>query len=185
MALKFGRHFGSSATAPFLHVSIHAVQVKTDMIFRSIMTSSNGSIFSVTLCGEFTGLRWPVTRNFGVFFDRDLRLNKRLSKQSRRRSFEMPSCSLWRHRNGKVFIPFLLPFIPSTWYFVGKYLRRSFCPFFVHMIKWDWHFDRCWTPVSDKCHLRQLRRTDRGIVNDGKKMTRSYIKFSLYQVEIL
>ena len=39
----------------------------------------------------------PVTRSFDVFFD--LRLNKRLSKQSRRRWFEMPSRSLWRHRN--------------------------------------------------------------------------------------
>ena len=48
------------------------------------MTSSNGNIFRVTghLCGEFTGTgeQRPVTRNFDVFFD--LRLNKRLSKQS-------------------------------------------------------------------------------------------------------
>ena len=39
----------------------------------------------------------PVTRSFGVFFD--LRQNKRLSKQSRRRWFETPSRSLWRHCN--------------------------------------------------------------------------------------
>ena len=39
--------------------------------------------------------RMPVTRSFSVFFD--LRLNKRLSKQLRRRGFETPSCSLWRH----------------------------------------------------------------------------------------
>ena len=44
--------------------------------------------------GEFSSQR-PVTRNFDVFFD--LHLNKRLSKQSRRRWLEMPSCSLWRH----------------------------------------------------------------------------------------
>ena len=37
----------------------------------------------------------PVTRSFDVFFD--LRLNKRLSKQSWRRWFETPSCSFWRH----------------------------------------------------------------------------------------
>ena len=54
------------------------------------------------LCWEFTGHRWislkrPVTQRFDVFFD--LRLNKRLSKQSRRRWFETPSCSLWRHCN--------------------------------------------------------------------------------------
>ena len=48
------------------------------------MTSSNGNIFRVTghLCGEFTGPRWiPRTKaSVDVFFD--LRLNKRLSKQS-------------------------------------------------------------------------------------------------------
>ena len=44
--------------------------------------------------GEFSSQR-PMTRNFDVFFD--LRLNKRLCKQSRRRWFETPSHSLWRH----------------------------------------------------------------------------------------
>ena len=43
------------------------------------------------------GIHRPVTRGFDVFFD--LRLNKRLSKQSRRRWFETPSRSLWRHCN--------------------------------------------------------------------------------------
>ena len=50
-------------------------------------TSSNGNIFRVTgpLCGEFTRhgefpSQRPVTRSFDVSFD--LRLNKRLSKQS-------------------------------------------------------------------------------------------------------
>ena len=69
------------------------------------MTSSNGNIFRVTghLCGEFTGLRWipaqrPVTRSFNVFVD--LRLNKRLSKQSWGWWFETLSRPLWRHCNG-------------------------------------------------------------------------------------
>ena len=74
-----------------------------------MMTSSNGNIFRVTghLYGEFTdprftGPRWipaqrPVTRSFDVFFD--LRLNKRLSKQSWGWWFEMLSRSLCRHRN--------------------------------------------------------------------------------------
>ena len=44
--------------------------------------------------GEFP-LQRPVTRSFDVFFD--LRLNKRLSKQLRRRWFKTPSRSLWRH----------------------------------------------------------------------------------------
>ena len=47
--------------------------------------------------GEFPTQR-PVTRSFDVFFD--LRLNKRLSKQSWGWWFETPSRPLWRHRNG-------------------------------------------------------------------------------------
>ena len=39
----------------------------------------------------------PVTQSFDVLFD--LRLNKRLSKQSRGWWFETLSCPLWRHRN--------------------------------------------------------------------------------------
>ena len=48
--------------------------------------------------GEFPPQR-PVTRSFDVFFD--LRLNKRLSKQSWGWWFEMPSRPLWRHQNAK------------------------------------------------------------------------------------
>ena len=63
-----------------------------------MITSSNGNIFRVTgpLCGEFTGHRGIPFRmaSFDVFFD--LRLNKRLSTQSRRRCFETQSRSLWR-----------------------------------------------------------------------------------------
>ena len=47
--------------------------------------------------GEFPSQR-AVTLNFDVFFD--LRLNKRLSKQSRCRWFGTASQSLWRHCNG-------------------------------------------------------------------------------------
>ena len=43
---------------------------------------------------EFPSQR-PVTRSFDVFFH--LRLNKLLSKQLRRRWFEMPSRSSWHH----------------------------------------------------------------------------------------
>ena len=46
--------------------------------------------------GEFLAQR-PVTRSFDVFFD--LRLNKRLSKQSWGWWFETLSRPLWRHRN--------------------------------------------------------------------------------------
>ena len=46
--------------------------------------------------GEFPTQR-PVTRSFDVFFD--LRLNKRLSKQSWGWLFETLSCPWWRHCN--------------------------------------------------------------------------------------
>ena len=46
--------------------------------------------------GGFLSQR-PVTRSFADFFD--LRLNKRLSKQSRQKWCETPSRSLWRHCN--------------------------------------------------------------------------------------
>ena len=71
---------------------------------KVVMTSWNGNIFRVTgpLCEEFTGHRWiPLTKasdaGFDVFFD--LRLNKRLSKQSSRRWFETPLRSIWCHCN--------------------------------------------------------------------------------------
>ena len=50
----------------------------------------------IQVTGEFPSQR-PATRSFGVFLD--LRLNKRLSKQSRRWWFETPSRSLWRQCN--------------------------------------------------------------------------------------
>ena len=52
--------------------------------------------------GEFLAQR-PVTRSFGVFFD--LRLNKRLSKQSWGWWFETLSRPLWRHCNKTQNIP--------------------------------------------------------------------------------
>ena len=42
-------------------------------------------------------LQGQVTHSFDVFCD--LRLNKGLSKQSKRRLFETQSRALWRHRN--------------------------------------------------------------------------------------
>ena len=47
--------------------------------------------------GEFPTQR-PVTRSFDVYFD--LRLNKRLCKQSWGWWFETMLCPLWRHSNG-------------------------------------------------------------------------------------
>ena len=71
---------------------------------RIMMALSNGNICRVTgplWTGEFPSQR-PVTRSFDVFFD--LRLNKRLSKQSWDWWFETPSWSSWRHRNDKIHI---------------------------------------------------------------------------------
>ena len=67
-----------------------------------MMTSSNGNIFRVigplcgdsTVAGEFPAPR-PVARSFDVFVD--LRLNKRLSKHSRRWWFVTPLLLLRRH----------------------------------------------------------------------------------------
>ena len=72
-----------------------------------MMTSLNGNILRVTgllrgnspVTGEFPAQK-PVTRIFDVFFD--LRLNKRLSKQSWGWCFETPSSSLCRYRNALV-----------------------------------------------------------------------------------
>ena len=73
------------------------------------VTSSNGNIFRITglLCGEFTGQQWiprikASDEGFFVFFD--LRLEKRLSKQSLGWWFETPSRSLWRHCNEEKYL---------------------------------------------------------------------------------
>ena len=71
---------------------------------HNMMTSSNVNISALlALCevnppvtAGFSSQR-PVTLGFNIFFDQ--RLNKRLSKHSRRRWFETPSRSLWRHCN--------------------------------------------------------------------------------------
>ena len=68
-----------------------------------MMTSWNGNIFRVAghLCREFTGPRWiPHTKaSDAELLSFDLRLNKRLSKQSWGWWFETPSRPSWRHRN--------------------------------------------------------------------------------------
>ena len=51
-------------------------------------------------------VQMPVTRGFGVFFD--LRMNKRLSKQSWGWWFETPSRSIWRHCNDTFFNSFIV-----------------------------------------------------------------------------
>ena len=79
-----------------LRIGAHSGR-KHDDVIKGKYFRVNGS-----LCVEFTGHRWnprirPVTRSFDVFFD--MRLNKRLSKQSSVWWFETPSRSLLRHYN--------------------------------------------------------------------------------------
>ena len=67
-----------------------------------MVTSSNGNIFRVTgnLCGEFTGPWWiPRTKasDAELWCFLDLRLNKRLGKQSWGWWFETLLRPLWRH----------------------------------------------------------------------------------------
>ena len=72
--------------------------------FLHMMASSNETFSALPalyagnspVTGEFPAQR-PVTWNFDVFFD--LRLDKRLSKQSWGWWFETLSCTLWRHSN--------------------------------------------------------------------------------------
>ena len=61
--------------------------------------------------GEFPTQR-PVTRSFDVYFD--LRLSKRLSKQSWGSWFETPSRPLWRHRNDLVCSRTRWPIVRNT-----------------------------------------------------------------------
>ena len=103
--------------------------------------------------GEFPTQR-SVTRSFNVFFD--LRLNKRLRKQSRGWWFETPSCSLCRHCNAlhitwlysrpksiefpitnmDIYVYFLLKEIYCSW-------RKFICYFmtwitnYIHYEMWD------------------------------------------------
>ena len=92
----------------------HSVNVRGNIVFLNMMTSSNGSIFRVIdpLCGKspVTGelsAQKPVTRSFDVFFG--LRMDKRLSKQGWDWWFGTPSRPLWRHCNAQKDTLFLPP----------------------------------------------------------------------------
>ena len=102
--------------------------------FGVMMTSSKGNISALLTIyagnspvpGEFPAQR-PVTRSFGVFFD--MRLNKRLSKQSRGWWFETPSRSLSRQCNGNLLDDWwfqIPPFWPND---VIEYGSGNLAPF--------------------------------------------------------
>ena len=75
--------------------------------------------------GEFPAQR-PVTRSFDVFSE--LRLNKRLSKQSWGWWFETLSCSLWRYRNDRK----LTHYIPSNCIIYWRQFLKDVCPAQLH-----------------------------------------------------
>ena len=81
----------------------------------------------------------PVTRSFDVFFD--LRLSKRLSKQSIRRWFETPLRSLWRDCN-------------NTCYLNGLYIWQLSCSCDEHGSQFCHHAHIClarWGRVTHIC----------------------------------
>ena len=88
-----------------LSCQLHPFSFASTGVETTMMTSSNRKNSALlAICvgnspvpGEFPTQR-PATRSFGVFFD--LRLNKRLSKQSWSWCFETPPCPLWHHSNG-------------------------------------------------------------------------------------
>ena len=89
-------HYGKLIMACFLRMGKHQFfpwwrhQMET---FSALLAICAGNS---PVPGELPAQR-PVTRSFDVFFD--LRLNKRLSKQSWGWWFETLSPPLWRHRN--------------------------------------------------------------------------------------
>ena len=101
-------HQQSTPVSNILHVFSGVYNV----VFHSLSLSKRRTRMSLFVCvwisailalcegnppvtGGFPSQR-SVTRSFNVFVF-DLRLNKRLSKQWKRRWFETPSSSLWRH----------------------------------------------------------------------------------------
>ena len=111
------------------------------------MTSSNGNIFRVTgpLCGEFTGHQWiPSTKASDVSFD--LRLNKRLSKQSWSWWFGTPSRSLWRHHYAMMhFVRYSMCHFCSEIWLLGCLSRNL-----------DYQWDIILTPITQ---LREHKTT--------------------------
>ena len=69
-----------------MHYSLYQMEI----CFAAMALCAGNPPFS----GGFPPLR-PVTRSFDVFID--LRMNKRLNKQSRRLCFDTSSRALWRH----------------------------------------------------------------------------------------
>ena len=91
---SYGIALGRMTKNPFGDTSTLVQAMSWCATFSALLTLCVGNS---PVIGEFPAHK-PVTRSFDVFFD--LRLNKRLSKQSWDWWFETPLRSLWRHCNG-------------------------------------------------------------------------------------
>ena len=154
-----------------------------------MMTSSNGNIFRVTghLCarnspvpGEFPTQR-PVTRSFDILFD--LRLNKRLSKQSWGWWLETLSHPLWGHRNAMKNIV-INPFSLTILYLV----KCVMCSCVRVRYRQRQHRMNCDQPFTCKCknvfpiYIIPPRWHNTGSWNPSSCKTRTYL---LYIVNIM
>ena len=162
MQIMWNKNFVSSPPSCYANRDIKRVGIKRWPSGLDLHGSHNDVIkwkhFRVTghLCGEFTGPRWipckrPVTRSFDVFFD--LRLNKRLSKQSWGWWFETPSRPLWRHCNVSIVL-----LAHMTDYFkilsqatspgtdeTGHCSVAYNCQNSMHISTYNWKTNRLWT----------------------------------------
>ena len=113
---QISHSYGTTAHYEYKNTQrLSVIEIKTLVSKFDMMTSSSGNIFGLTslLCGEFTCHRWIPRKKVSdaeLWFFFDLRLNKRLSKQSQGWWFETPPRSLWRHCNDTV------------WYIIGRTL---------------------------------------------------------------
>ena len=82
----------------------------------------------------FVRAQRPVTRSFDVFFD--LRLNKRLSKQSWSWWFETLSRPLWRHRNVYVRMNYVTPGKISPLHLLCTFWMNIFFGVIIRWKKW-------------------------------------------------
>ena len=132
-----------------------------------VKTSSNGHFFLVTVTGEFPSLR-SMRRTYGVLFD--LRRNKRLRKQSRRRWFETPWYLLWRDCDVIcLWLPAQMLHLSSKSYirllsaFVGKYDAEYM---WVHFLFFVMHHH------CDNAHHIYTVSSPKRLYSDGKRRIR-------------
>ena len=93
-------------------------QMETFPVLLAICTGNSPVI------GEFPSQR-TVTWSYDVFFD--LRLNKRLSKQSGGWWFETPSRPLWRHHNGIMSTVYPMKYVKSISHKISHKITFLFC----------------------------------------------------------